>query len=601
VSGGCGELAHALDTTYDEDMPSRRRGKPVEKKAGRAKEGKPLLWPLGLVLLLVEIFVLPASASPFRIPKMALALTGLALTLLLPAALSLWSGTLPRIRSRLVWSILALPVLQLLSVTWAIDRRTAIATAAATAIWCAAILLLALMDRAALGRLALWSAAGAAISAAVGVLQLLHVPILVVEGVSGRKAITGLTGNPADLAMAALLLLPVLLFTSKGSSERSRNSVLFLGAFLLASAVATQTLTALVAGPLLVLVWLFHQPSRRRAGAAAVVVVIVLAGAVVGGLTHRMETTVRELRRGNWYQLLSARADGWTAAVEMIRQAPITGVGAGCFGGRFYPARLAWLEARGEHGARGEISTHFQWTHCDPLQLLAELGIPGLVWLAIFVVLLVPRVRGDPVALASLAVSVPFLLLHYPTHLAVGLVPLTLSLAHLLAGEPQQRTAGAPWQRPLAVVTLLAVLGTGWWQVGVVRAELWRGSLERVVRQAMALPGPGRERALRAIVRSIEGRLENHPGEFPWLATSLGNTLLAANDPAGAAKVFRRALARSPTATAELGLGLALAAQGRTNEALEHLARAGRVNPTLLENVGDPALRDAARRMAKQS
>ncbi len=580
-------------------MPPRKRRDGAGQRVVEPGGGRTLLRPIGLVVFLVEVLVVPVAASPFRAPKMVIALSGIALTLFLPAVLSLWAGAMPKIRSRLIWPILAFPALQLLSVAWAVDRPTAIVTAAATAIWCLAILLLALMGREAIGRIALWAAAGAAVSAAVGLLQLLHLPLLIVEGEKGRMAVTGLTGNPADLAMAALLLLPLLLFASGGPSARPRRVHLGLGGFLLASAVATQTFAALAAGGLVVFVWLARQRSRRLSAAVAILTVIVVGSAAIGGVPHRLGTAFRQIRQGDWYQLFSARADGWTAALEMIRRNPVTGVGAGGFGHQFYPARLAWLEAHGGHGARGEISTHFQWAHCDPLQLLGELGIPGLLWLAALVALFLPRTRGDPVAVAGLAAALPFLLLHYPTHLAVGLLPLTLLLAHILAGEPVQRPGKPPvWQRPAAVVALAAVLMIGWWQLDIARGELWRGSLERVLRQAVTLPEPGRNRALNAVAQSIRGRMATHPREFPWLSVSLGNALLAAGDPAGAETVFRETLDRAPSATSELGLGLALAAQGRTPEALEHLSRAGRVNPMLLDTVADPELRNAARKLS---
>ncbi|HHQ48228.1 MAG TPA: hypothetical protein ENK19_05020, partial [Acidobacteria bacterium] len=105
-------------------MSSHRPQTSEQRSAQPGRLGK-LLWPAAAVAFLVEALVLPPAASPFRVPKMSLALAGFALTLILPAALSLWAGTMPRVRSRLVWPILALPVLQLISVAWATDRATA--------------------------------------------------------------------------------------------------------------------------------------------------------------------------------------------------------------------------------------------------------------------------------------------------------------------------------------------------------------------------------------------------------------------------------------------------------------------------------------------
>lgn len=578
-------------------MSRRKPGKGSDRRAAPQERG-PLLWPAGLVVLLVEVLVVPAAASPFRVPKMTVALAGLSLVLLLPAALALWAGTVPRIRSRLAWPILALPGLQALSIAWAADQTTAAAAAGATAVWCTAILLLALMGRETVGRLALWAAGGAALSSVVGLLQLLGAPILAVFDRTGRMAITGLTGNPADLAMAGLLLLPFVFFDSGLERDHPRARLL-LGGIVLAAAVSTQTLTALTAAVLMVAFWLYWLRSRRMTLVVGALAIAMISGAILGGVAGRLETALHQLVRGNWYQLLSARADGWTAAVEMIRTRPVTGVGAGCFDRRFYPARLAWLERHGSHGSRGETSTHFQWAHNDPLQLLAELGIPGLVWLAAALVFFLPSIRGDPLATAGVLVTAPFLLLHYPAHLAIGLVPLTLLTAHCLAGEPVVSPDPRPaWQRPAAVAAAALVLVVWWWQAGVIRSELWRGSLERVLEQAVSLPSPRRSQALTAVSRSIERRLATHPSEEPWLIEDLGKARLVLGDATGAELAFRRALEGWPRAEAELGLGLALAARGQTPEALVHLARAGRVNPKLLEAVGDEQLRQAALKLA---
>ena len=69
---------------------------------------------------------------------------------------------------------------------------------------------------------------------------------------------------------------------------------------------------------------------------------------------------------------MSARSDGWTAAAEMALEQPLHGVAAGHFTHGYFPSRLAWLEARSASGRRGELATHFEWAHCDPLQLIAE-------------------------------------------------------------------------------------------------------------------------------------------------------------------------------------------------------------------------------------
>ena len=105
-------------------------------------------------------------------------------------------------------------------------------------------------------------------------------------------------------------------------------------------------------------------PGRLRARGVLVAAGVLVLVAVTAW--PRVEHSVQAIRSGNWYGLLSARADGWSAAAQMIAEQPVTGVGAAQFGCRFAPARLSWLDRRGGHGGRGELATHFEWAHCEP-------------------------------------------------------------------------------------------------------------------------------------------------------------------------------------------------------------------------------------------
>jgi len=573
----------------------RKGSAPAEDRA------RGLVSAAGLVLFLAEVLVLPAAASPFRTPKMSLATGGLAAVVALAAARHLWGGTpaLPAGR-RVAALLLALPILQAASAAWSADPRAALATAAASVIWVAAAMAGAVAGRKALARLALWAGAGATVSGLVMVLQLAGVSVLDV-GRTGRFALTGLAGNPADLAMGTLMLVPFLLAPLAAGATGRGPAV--AGFFLVAVGLATRTLTGLLAAGLMFLVWLVRARSRRLRAVAAGILAVGLAAALLGGTGDRLREVAARARAGDWYGALSARADGWTAAVEMVRQHPLAGVGAGNFGRSFYEARLAWLDRTGGHGGRGEAATHFTWAHCDPLQLVAELGLPGLAWLAALLAVALPRLRGDPVLQVGAAAAVPFLLLHYPAHLALGLVPLALLAAGLMSAtgneEPAPRLAlPTPAARTLAVLCLAGAAAAVTWQVRTVRSSLWMGSLHRVLVRSDGLPPAVRGRALSLAAATISRRLEDRPSEAPVLLPELGRALLAAGDARGAEDAYRKALRVAPRAESALGLGLALAAQGRVTEALVWLERAGRVNPTLLELVPDPGLRKSARALA---
>ncbi len=574
-----------------------RRGKRRRDAAERMQQRAFAARLLGPLLLGVEVLVLPAAASPFRVPKMALAVAGLALLAGLAASPALWrrgSWRLPG--GRLAGIFLALPLLQALSALWADHPRRALAAAATTAAWTAGLLLLAALGREARLRAASWAGAGAVLSGTVMLLQAAGAPILQ-SARGGRFALAGLAGNPADLAMATIMLAPLLLGPlADRQGGRLRTAA---GLFLVGTGLATRTLTGLGSVGAMAVGWLLLTRSRRLWSLAAGVAAVGLAAALLGGVGTRVAELAGQARAGNWYGVLSARADGWSAAAEMIRTRPVLGVGAGNYGATFFPSRLAWLERRDEHGARGEQATHFSRAHCDPLQLVAELGIPGLAWLAALLWLVLHRLRRDPAILPAALAALPFLLLHYPAHVAVGLVPLVLVGAALLdAGGPvldPPLPSSHVLRRATAVVLLGAALATAAWQVREVRFSLWLGSLQRVLRHSDRLPPGRRERALRLAAATVERRMEEHPGEVSRLLPELGRALLAAGDAAGAEEAFRLTLRYAPRAEAALGLGLALARQGRTTEALVWLERAGRVNPALLELVPDRRLREQVR------
>lgn len=578
--------------------PSRRA------KTGPSAHLPHLAWEIsaaGLVLFVTEVLVVPAALGPFRPPKMAVATGGLAACFGLAAARQLWHGRLKLPRSPLAGALAAYPLLLALSALWSASPAHTLSAAALAVVWVAAILLLAGLGTAAVRRLARWAIAGASVSAVVLVLQVVGLPVVSVGDRAGRLALTGLAGNPADAAAAGLLLLPFLLTSEAG--HWPRRSTLLLDGLLVAAAVLSQTLTALVALGALGVLWLVRNRSARAWAAAAGLGVFLIAVVLATPTGRRVRRVADEVRRGNLYTALSARTDGWTAAEEMIRERPLLGVGGEEFSRQFYPARLKWLQRHGQTGRRGEEATHFLWAHCDPLQVSAEMGIAGLLWLVVLVgVLWRTRSRGGVFLVSAAAVTVPFALLHYPAHLAVGLIPLALIGAELTAdGEELNLAALSPRWRPIAAlaVVLLASAAVSQ-QVGNLRAVLWRGRIERALTFADRLSGRDRDRAFSAVEREIEGRLERRGVDLELGWRLLGRARLAAGDAVGAETAFRRALAIWRHEEAEMGLGLALAAEGHRTEALAYLRRVCRVNPALTTLIRDADLRRAVRQLIRR-
>ncbi len=112
--------------------------------------------------------------------------------------------------------------------------------------------------------------------------------------------------------------------------------------------------------------------------------------------------------------------------------------------------------------------------------------------------------------------------------------------------------------------------------------------------RAHAVAEPMRRAQLAAVVeRQVLERIERVPGAAPWLWRVVGKARMTRDDPGGAEQAFRSAAALWPHEEAELGIGLALAAQGRRSEALLFLGRVCRVNPALVRQLENPDLRRA--------
>jgi O-antigen ligase len=590
---------------YDSTVARRtKKPTPSTRKVVRKR-----VWLLVVAFFLVQLVVLPGADSPFRTPK-----TVLSLIALMSIAGFSWAGQLARGRIRFCWSplaatLLCLPLIQLVSASWSSSPRLALAAAAQTAIWIIGALWIATLDDEDRLRLVRATAVGAAISGAVLIAQAAGVAVFSLgpAGPSGRLNLTGLTGNPADLSMAAVLLLP-LVFAAPGSSDRPWVRWV-LAVLLTAAAAVSQTLTAIFALAVVWSVWLVQTRSRRLWAASAAAAALVIAVGLWTGLDTRIEGQLRRLHRGDWYLMLSARSDGWSAAGEMVRARPVSGVGASNFTRAYYPSRIAWLERTESVGRRTELATHFRFAHCDPLQVIAELGVPGTVWLvALVVVAFRYRPRGDPLFLLAAAAFLPFAVLHFPGHLAVGILPMILVIGHLIAQGREIDVTMPPWTRFVAsVLAVVAVLIGIYWQLYGLTLNLWRGGLTHSLSVMQTLEKPQRAQHAAAIEAQILPRIAGLGGARPWLWRMVGQARLAREDDAGAETAFRNALILWPHEEAEFGLGLALAAQDRglvergvtldgrnlRGKAIVHLARVCRTNPALLELIEEDDLRRA--------
>jgi O-antigen ligase len=555
----------------------------------------PSKWSFRIIaagIFLAEIVVLRGAASPFRTPKDAIVLSAISLAIALAVAAASRRGSITLPRGHIVWALLALPILQAISILWSASRLRALESAVFTLIWVLGTLWLATLDRYSRHRLALVAAAGVTVSMAAMFLQIAGVPVFNLGSgfASGRLSLTGLTGNPADLAIAAVLVLPFLLIGRDGRSPSRLQYT--LAVVLVLGVLLTRTLSGLGALGILFFVWLIQQRSKALWTRAAVAGAVLLAIALAAGLGPRLARGYERIQEGDWYALLSAREDGWSAAFSMIHARPLTGVGSANYDHLFYPSRIAWLERHGGVGGRGEFASHFNWAHSDPLQMMAELGIPGVVWMLFLLAALVrSRKRAGPLFGLAAAALTPFALLHYPTHLAVGLIPIALILGEIIHTSEAIETI--QWKKARTAITVVVVavaVASAGWQLRRAATDLWIGSLETALAVSQQAPPEIRDRQASAVETLIESRVERMPRQAPTLWRNIGKARFLRQDYYGAEKAFRESYDGWPHEDTEFYLGLSLASQGRRSESLQHLGRVCRTNPILIQLIRDKNL-----------
>jgi hypothetical protein len=202
------------------------------------------------------------------------------------------------------------------------------------------------------------------------------------------------------------------------------------------------------------------------------------------------------------------------------------------------------------------------------------------------------RKRAGPIVLLAAAAVTPFALLHYPTHLAVGLIPIILIGAEIIASshDPRAfrwRTARVPIS---LLLIILAVMGSVW-QLRRVAADLWIGGQDLRLRFAEGSAPDARVRQAAIVEAQILPRIERLPGSAPILWRTVGRARILRNDFNGAESAFRSSYALWPHEDAEFYLGMSLVAQGRRSEGLAHLGRVCRTNPQLVQLIADEDLK----------
>lgn len=306
------------------------------------------------------------------------------------------------------------------------------------------------------GRVVLAAAAflaGVSVNAVASLLQAAgRLKLFDIERISGRSNTGAFLGNEGYVALVAALAVPIAagcLASSRGRSRWAAGGALVLA---LAALAANPSLTGLTSAATGAAVFLYLECSGR-ARRRAIVGALLLAVAVpfVPAVRARAADLAYHLRTRNLDALLSYRAGPWAAALEMMRERPLLGVGAGGFESRFVPARLA-AERRLHRSFTAESAAgSYVEAHSDLLQAPAELGLPAAAaFAAAFALLiagLVSRIREsagktEPAALLGLlAAGFIAALAWFPMQRALTAAPLLLAAGRagrVCAGEDER-------------------------------------------------------------------------------------------------------------------------------------------------------------------
>ncbi|MBF0524654.1 MAG: O-antigen ligase family protein [Deltaproteobacteria bacterium] len=173
-------------------------------------------------------------------------------------------------------------------------------------------------------------------------------------------------------------------------------------------------------------------------------------------LGERLAQVARMVMSADYNQALSTRLTGLEAAWAMFQDRPLTGVGPGAFVASFFDYR-SWIVVFG--GGINDDLGLFDAVHNDHMQLLAELGAPGLFfWIWILVSLgkhVVKSLRNPSVSfdtrviLISGTSSLLFLLLnalvHFPFHIVTSAFIFIFVLGSVMTVTlPQSQGAWSP-------------------------------------------------------------------------------------------------------------------------------------------------------------
>ncbi len=432
------------------------------------------------------------------------------------------------------------------------------------------------------------------------------------QTLAGRLNPAGLIGDVNSggflFGLAALLLLPRLV---EAGRLRRRLLVAGLLAVNLVGLAYTQTLSASLALAVCLSLWLvFHhwwllRHTRRVTRGLLLLWIGVAAGLVAAGvvgskagIVGRLTEVVAQAREGRWTTVTAGREPVYRITWRMIRERPWLGRGLNTFGREFFAFRTGTEE--GQAVRLIQQPGAFREAHNDYLQVWAELGVPGVIFLVGLLgwplILAWNRVRAEKDRRAQYWYGVLGLGVVYVLITALAFFPLRLSLtgacvALMLAGLRYHQTGGgfravgysaAHPVRSLAVLTVLFAAA-----LFLVRHEVLRWSANNAVgngafllEQAAALNLPDPQR--RMVADQVLARLQSHhlsPARMPELYSLRGTSLLILGRYEAAIKAYQQAVAYIPSPELYTNLAAAYLAQQDRDGAGRNLELALKYDP----------------------
>jgi hypothetical protein len=252
-----------------------------------------------------------------------------------------------------------------------------------------------------------------------------------------RAGVTGLIAGVTAAACSSAF--PGVASLTGTATEQRRDGAIVLGLLLVVMALAGLLMLRSIRAERRGSARLSWLPNARRLTALAVVAVALCVGALVGGglaeNAHGDESTARTASR--YASVNSVRYEYWRVGALAFTREPVHGLGAGGF-------RVFWREER-------RIPYSVTEVHSLPLEMAAELGLPGLL----LFVLLIGAIamaglqalrQGAPLAPGAAAVCVAWLLhatIDWDWQLPAVTLPAVVLAGGLLAAS-EKRLPGAP-------------------------------------------------------------------------------------------------------------------------------------------------------------